>query len=328
MATRSPKREKNWPAICGVSAISGTMQQRAAALRQRGLDGGQIDFGLARPGDAVQQKGLEAPGLDGVVNLLEGGLLRGIQLVPRADRGLHGDGLRLERDDAFARQRARGRAGVLHRVFQFLQIVRAGMQFQKGAQFPLGLVELGLGALAGADEFDAQALGGRAQRIALRLHLFGDDEALALQRADRLIGQRHGFGEIGGRERALLEHAQDLQYGIVGRGIEQELARGIAAGIGQGPDLCRGGFRRRGAACRAAHRPAASSSSRRSSGPAPAVRRSSTGSVSIRRSASRVATSGGSSWQRRMTPVSLRVPKGTIRRLPARTRCRSVSGSE
>ena len=30
MATRSPKREKNWPAICGVSAISGTM---SSALR-------------------------------------------------------------------------------------------------------------------------------------------------------------------------------------------------------------------------------------------------------------------------------------------------------
>ena len=123
-------------------------EQRAAALRQRRFDGGQIHFRLARPGDAVQQKGLEALGLYALVNLLERGLLRGVQLVARADRGLHRDGLRLERNQSLARQRPRRRARVFHRVFQFLQIVRARMQFQKGAQFPLGLVELGLRPLA------------------------------------------------------------------------------------------------------------------------------------------------------------------------------------
>ena len=48
----------------------------------------------------MQQEGLEAPGLDRFVNQLEGGLLRGIQFVPRADRSLHRDGLRLERENA------------------------------------------------------------------------------------------------------------------------------------------------------------------------------------------------------------------------------------
>ena len=61
---------------------------------------------------------------------------------------------------------------------------------------------------------------------------------------------------------------------------------------------------------------------------AKAASASSTGSASISRSASRAAICGGSSWQRRATPVILRTPNGTITRQPGFTRCRSVSGSE
>ena len=64
MATRSPKREKNWPAIGRRERDFRHQQQRAAAFGQRGLDGVQIDLGLARPGDAVEQKraGSVSPG--------------------------------------------------------------------------------------------------------------------------------------------------------------------------------------------------------------------------------------------------------------------------
>jgi len=43
-----------------------------------------------------------------------------------------------------ANERAAG-LGPLHRVFEFLQIVRPRMQLQERAQFALGLVQLGLG---------------------------------------------------------------------------------------------------------------------------------------------------------------------------------------
>jgi hypothetical protein len=74
----------------------GHQQQGAAALRQHGFDGGEIDFGLSRTGDAVQQESSELPGEDGIPNLFEGRLLRRVQRVPGPRRhGWHGDVLRL-----------------------------------------------------------------------------------------------------------------------------------------------------------------------------------------------------------------------------------------
>ena len=208
------------------------------------------------------------------------------------------------------------------------RLCEPGCSSRKARSSRSGLLSLGSGPLPARASSTRSRSDGRAQRIALRLHFFGDDEALALQRADRLVGQRHRFGQIGRRERTLLEHAQNLQHRIVRRGIEQELARGIAPGIGQRPDFAAADFRGRAAACRAALRPAARSSSRRSTGPAPAVRRSAPARYRSGAAHRAWRPPGGSSWQRRMTPVSLRVPNGTIRRQPARTRCRSVSGSE
>jgi hypothetical protein len=53
--------KKNWPAMAGVRAISGTssraLRPSPAPLRWR-----EIDFGLSRTGDAVQQESLELPG--------------------------------------------------------------------------------------------------------------------------------------------------------------------------------------------------------------------------------------------------------------------------
>ena len=53
----------------------GHQQQRAAARGERGVDGVQIDLGLARAGDAVQQERAEFPGLDGRADRVEGRLL-------------------------------------------------------------------------------------------------------------------------------------------------------------------------------------------------------------------------------------------------------------
>ena len=122
-------------------------QQRAAAHRERRLDGGQVDFGLARAGDAVQQ---EASG-NARPRWPRGSASKaacwcGIQRVrrPGADRPAFTmrSGLSVTN-----RPCAPGSAPPRWRsctdCLPVLQIVRAGVQFQKGDQLALGLGELG-----------------------------------------------------------------------------------------------------------------------------------------------------------------------------------------
>ena len=52
----SPKRATKRETACGVSPISGTSDDRPAAALERRLDGGEVDLGLARAGDAVQEQ--------------------------------------------------------------------------------------------------------------------------------------------------------------------------------------------------------------------------------------------------------------------------------
>ena len=54
-ATVSPKRAPNRPAVCGVSAISGTSTIAPRPCASARSITAQVDLGLARPGDAVQQ---------------------------------------------------------------------------------------------------------------------------------------------------------------------------------------------------------------------------------------------------------------------------------
>jgi len=93
------------------------------------------------------------------------------------------------------------------------------------------------------DQLHAQAGGGRAQRVTLGLDVFGGDETLAVQRADGFVGERQDAGQVGGRKRALFEHGKDARHRVVGRGIEKQLAGGVAAGIGQRPDFAAVDFR-------------------------------------------------------------------------------------
>ena len=55
-ATVSPKRSTKRLTICGVSAISGTSTMTPRSLRERRRGGAQVDLGLARARDAVQQQ--------------------------------------------------------------------------------------------------------------------------------------------------------------------------------------------------------------------------------------------------------------------------------
>ena len=57
-ATVSPKRATKRATICGVSAISGTSTITPPPSRERVRGGPQVDLGLARAGDAVQQQPL------------------------------------------------------------------------------------------------------------------------------------------------------------------------------------------------------------------------------------------------------------------------------
>ena len=209
------------------------------------------------------------------------------------------------------------------------RLCEPGCSSRKARSSRSGLLNLGSGPSGAAASSTRRRSEGARSGSRSVCTCFGDDEALAFQGADRLVGQRHAlWRDTPRRAGAFRACAGPASTRIVRRGIEQQLARGVAPGIGQRSRSCRGGFPTPAAACRAALRRAARSNSRRSSGPAPAVPRRAP--ARHRSGAARRARplSGGSSWQRRMTPVSLRGPNGTRRRLPARTRCRSVSGSE
>src|SRR5579885_2230115 len=51
-------------------------QQGAASLRKHRVDGIEVDLGLPRAGDAVEQEGVKAPFFDDCADLREGGRLR------------------------------------------------------------------------------------------------------------------------------------------------------------------------------------------------------------------------------------------------------------
>src|ERR1039458_7360957 len=80
----------------------------------------------------------------------------------------------------------------------------ARLQWGEGQYLAFGLAELGGGVPPGPGAgwldgcLDAQAVGGRAQRIALGLDLLDHDEALALQSAQGVGGQRQLTLQISG----------------------------------------------------------------------------------------------------------------------------------
>ena len=82
------------------------------------------------------------------------------------------------------------------------------MQFEEGAQLALGLVQLAARAAAAASSTRRRSAGARSGSRSV-CTCFGDDEALALERTDGLVGERQRLGQVGGRERALFEHGED-----------------------------------------------------------------------------------------------------------------------
>ena len=122
-------------------------QQRAAARRQRGFDGAQINLGLARAGDAVQQKRVELLAIRWLLRIAAnasccaGFRVCRVRTGPAAtsDQRLAGD-----LQNAFARQRSGRRAGVAYLRFEILEIVRARMQRQKRDQLALGFGQFAL----------------------------------------------------------------------------------------------------------------------------------------------------------------------------------------
>ena len=169
-------------------------QQRAALGCQHRVDGAKVHFGFARTSDAVQQEGAEFVGADSCRDLVEGGLLRPVEMMRRANRPPGDDHLlRLQGYGPFPRQGARREAGAADGLLQVLQIVRPWVQFKKRLQLALGLRQLSF-RRAGR-ELDAELFGRRAQRVALGLHLLGEDEAFALERADHLVRQWESLGQ-------------------------------------------------------------------------------------------------------------------------------------
>jgi hypothetical protein len=235
-------------------------QQRPAPLLQCRLDRAQINFRLSRTRNAVEQKCLKRPRANCRLDLLERRCLRGIQLVPRADRPTSDrHRLRLQRDHALSCQRPRRPARPLHRILHLAQIMRPRMQFQKCLQLPLRLRKF-QSRFRGhrscvprplipdprslIPDFHPQSLRRRPQRIPLRLHLLSENESLPFQRPDRLIRQRQRPRQVCRRKRPFLQHAQHLRHGIVGPGIQQQLPRSVPPRVRQRINLPPTDFRR------------------------------------------------------------------------------------
>ena len=140
MATRSPKRAVELAGHGRRQRDLRHQHQRAAACGQRGVDGVEIDLGFARAGDAVQQERAELAAWRSPApirsNALRCAVLSTCGARMGALRMATGSGVSVT--SLFARQRARRLAGVVDRGFEVLQIVRAGMQREKGQQFALG----------------------------------------------------------------------------------------------------------------------------------------------------------------------------------------------
>ena len=85
-ATRSPKRAAKRRAVCGESAISGTSTSTLRPARERALGRAQVDLGLARARDAVEQE-VAAACLEQLLDAGDGGRLVGRQRSRAAASG-------------------------------------------------------------------------------------------------------------------------------------------------------------------------------------------------------------------------------------------------
>ena len=233
------------PGHGGGESDFGHQQQRPPAGGESGFDGAQVHLCFAGARDAVKQERFEAAGDNGIANARKRGLLGWIEGVRRAHgaRRRAREGLGSELHQPAARQSSRRRAGVPHQGLDLLQVVGTGVKVQEGQQFALGFGEAGgRGGLRQA--LDAQFFGGRPQRVALGLHLFHGDEALALERSQGLVGQRQFASEIRGGDGPSFQQPEDLDGGVVRRSVQDKLPCGIAAGRGKGIDFAAAYFRR------------------------------------------------------------------------------------
>lgn len=137
----------------------GDEEQSAAAEREGGFDGAEIDLGFAGAGDAVEEEGLVLGGMEGALDLGEGGELGGAELMARlGPGGVAGEGDGRELEELAAGEGAGGLGGVLNGLVENLQIVCAGVEFEIGDEFAFGFGELDAGGAA--LELDAEAGGG------------------------------------------------------------------------------------------------------------------------------------------------------------------------
>ena len=146
--------------------------------------------------------------------------------------------------EALARQRARRGAGVLHRASPAPSGCASpgAVPERRAARAPAWCSFCAL--RPAVRQFDAQPRRRRAQRIALRLHVLDHDEALASRAsASPCRPAAASWRDTPPRAAASRACAGSAPPGSSRAGIEQQLARGVAAGVGQRLDLARAGSR-------------------------------------------------------------------------------------
>ncbi len=174
----------------------------------------------------MQEKCTEGLRSDTGGDQIEGVALGSIEIVGRSD-GCGADGERFgrKRDELLPCQRACGHACVLHELFEFSQVMTAGMEREKGEEFAFGF----WGSFPGGDfcvrtgKFDPQPDGRRAQRIALILHVLNGDPAFAFEGFQNSVGQRDFAFQMYSGKLTSGEQLQDLIQRIVSGGVHREL---------------------------------------------------------------------------------------------------------
>jgi len=210
-------------------------QQRPPAQLQRAFYGAQIDLGLARARDAVQQIRLIRPCRQPLRNRIERPPLILVQLGPRPGPGRIGrQRLRRQRQHLPPRQRARRQRGILYLPVDLFEIVRPRVQLEKAQQLALGLVELLPGGPA--LKLQPQPRRRRAQRVAVRQILLERDQPLLLEALQHLLGALELALQRRLGQAPRLEQPQQPRRVAVARLTDQQLPDHVAALVRQAPD--------------------------------------------------------------------------------------------
>jgi hypothetical protein len=207
-------------------------QQGVLTESEDSFDTAQVDFGLTRAGDALEEKGFELRLLESGFDVMKSRLLEDVEKRARA----FVTGGRTDTGDfefnEFAFDKSTGRlTRFLDFGCQFTEVMAARVKFEEGKEFALGLFEFD-GVFGAAKEFGFEAFSGSAHGVAVLFLFFGDDPRALDQAAEESAGVGDFCSKLGAGARAFFEQREEAERGVAFR-TNHELTGDLAAGFGE-----------------------------------------------------------------------------------------------